>query len=55
MVFRTFFNLSLNLVISSSRSEPQSLPGLVFADSSPTLAAVVKIDCSLGVEGNLIS
>ena len=32
MVFPTFFNLSLNLAIRSSLSEPQSAPGLVFAD-----------------------
>ena len=32
MVFPIFFNLSLNLVIRSSWSEPQSAPGLVFAD-----------------------
>ena len=32
MVFPTFFSLSLNLAIRSSRSEPQSVPGLVFAD-----------------------
>ena len=32
MVFPTFFNLSLNFVIRSSWSEPQSAPGLVFAD-----------------------
>ena len=31
MVFPTFFNLSLNLPIRSSWSEPQSSPGLVFA------------------------
>ena len=30
--FPTFFNLSLNLAIKSSWSEPQSAPGLVFAD-----------------------
>ena len=30
MVFPTFLNLSLNLVIRSSWSEPQSAPGLVF-------------------------
>ena len=30
VVFPTFFNLSLNLAIRSSRSEPQSAPGLVF-------------------------
>ena len=32
MVFPTFFNLSLNLAIRSSWFEPQSAPGLVFAD-----------------------
>ena len=32
MVFPTFFNLSLNLTIRSSWSEPQSALGLVFAD-----------------------
>ena len=32
VVFPTFFNLSLNLAIRSSVSEPQSAPGLVFAD-----------------------
>ena len=32
MVFPTFFNLSLNLVIRSSWSEPQSAPNLVFVD-----------------------
>ena len=32
MVFPTFFNLSLNLAIRSSWSEPQSAPSLVFAD-----------------------
>ena len=32
MVFPTFFNFSLNLAIRSSWSEPQSAPGLVFAD-----------------------
>ena len=30
MVFPTFFNLSLNLAIKSSWSEPQSAPGLFF-------------------------
>ena len=34
MVFPTFFNLSLNLAIRSSWSEPQSATGLVFADYS---------------------
>ena len=32
MVFPPFFNLSLNLAIRSSCSDPQSAPGLVFAD-----------------------
>ena len=32
MVFPTFFNLSLNLAIRNSWSDPQSAPGLVFAD-----------------------
>ena len=30
--FPTFFNLSMNFAIRSSWSEPQSVPGLVFAD-----------------------
>ena len=32
MAFPTYFNLSLNLAIRSSWSEPQSFPCLVFAD-----------------------
>ena len=32
VVFPTFFHLSLNFSIRSSWSEPQSAPGLVFAD-----------------------
>ena len=32
MVFPTFFNLSLNLAVRSSCSEPQSAPSLVSAD-----------------------
>ena len=32
VVFPTFFHLSLNLAIRSSWSEPQSAPGIVFAD-----------------------
>ena len=32
MVFPTFFNLSLNLAIRSSWSEPHAAPSLVFAD-----------------------
>ena len=32
MAFPTFFNFSLNLAIRSSWSEPQSAPGLVFAN-----------------------
>ena len=34
VVFPTFFNFSLNLAIRSSRSEAQSAPDLVFADSN---------------------
>ena len=33
VVFPTFFNFSLNLVIRSSWSEPQSAPGLLFVDT----------------------
>ena len=33
MVLPTLFNLSLNLAIRSSWSEPQSAPGLVFPGS----------------------
>ena len=32
VIFSVFFNLSLTFVITSSWSEPQSAPGLVFAD-----------------------
>ena len=32
VIISTFFNLSLNLAIRSSLSEPQSTPGVVFAD-----------------------
>ena len=32
VVFLIFFNLSLNFSVRSSRSEPHSTPGLVFAD-----------------------
>ena len=32
VVFPTYFSLSLNFAIRGSRSEPQSAPGLVFAD-----------------------
>ena len=32
VVFSTFFNFSLNLAISTSWSQPQSAPSLVFAD-----------------------
>ena len=41
MVFPTFCSLNLNLAIMSSWSEPQSAPGLVYADCivSPSLAA----------------
>ena len=37
MVFPTFVSLSLNLAIRSSWSEPQSAPGLVFADCTELL------------------
>ena len=37
MVFPTFFNLSLNLAIRSSWTEPQSAPSLVFADCTELL------------------
>ena len=37
VVFPTFFNLSLNLDIRSSLSEPQSAPSLVFADCTELL------------------
>ena len=41
VIFPAFFNLSLSLSIRSSRFEPQSAPGLVFADciELPSLAA----------------
>ena len=32
VIFATFFNLSLNLAVRSSWSEPQSAPSLVFSD-----------------------
>ena len=62
MVFPTFFNLSLNLAIRSSRSEPQSAPSLVFADCIELLhlllqrilgalagnLLIVRFLCSLG-------
>ena len=41
MVFPTYFNLSLNLAIRSSRSEPQSAPGLVFADCIELLSVAI--------------
>ena len=37
VVFPTFFNLSLNLAIRSSWSEPESAPSLVFADCTELL------------------
>ena len=44
VVFPTFFNLSLNLAIRSSWSEPQSTPSLVFADyrASPSCAHFLR-------------
>ena len=50
VVFPTFFNLSLNLAIRSSWSEPQSAPRLVFAwlySASPLWAAKNIIDLIL--------
>ena len=46
LVFPIFFNLSLNLAISSSWSEPQSAPSLVFCwlyTAFPSLAAEIII------------
>ena len=37
MIFSTFFSLSLNFAIRSSWSQPQSAPGLVFADCTVLL------------------
>ena len=42
VVSPTFLNLSLNLVLRSSRSEPQSAPGLVFVDC---------IDSEMSIQG----
>ena len=53
MVFSTFFNFSLNLAISSS-SEPQSAPGLVFADCMELLISVLTIWCCPCVESSLV-
>ena len=36
MVFPTFFNLSVNFATKSSKSEPQTVSGLVFADCIKT-------------------
>jgi len=49
LVFPPFFNFSLNLAIRSSWSEPQSAPGLVFADCrvSPSLAAKNIVNLTL--------
>ena len=52
MVFPTFFNLSLNLAIRSSWSEPQSAPNLVFADCKELLhlwlQRIYQSDFSIG-------
>ena len=51
VVFPTFFNLSLNLAIRSSWSEPQSAPGLVFCwlyRASPCSAAKNQSDLGIG-------
>ena len=47
MVFPTFFNLSLNLAIRSSLSEPQSAPGLVFADCIESILREISPEYSL--------
>ena len=44
MVFPTFFNFSLNLAMSSL-SEPQSAPGLVFADCDGDVHASSLLLC----------
>ena len=49
MVFPTFFNLSLNLAIRSSWSEPQSAPGLAFADQ-PHVQGAVAVQVQEGLE-----
>ena len=43
VVFTTFFNLSLNLAIRSSWSEPQSASGLVYADCVELLHICLQI------------
>ena len=43
----TLFNLSLNLAIRSSWSEPQSIPGLVFADYIELLHLSISISIYL--------
>ena len=43
MVFPTFFNWTLNLTIWNSWSEPESAPGLVFADFIELLHLWLKI------------
>ena len=59
VVFPTFFNLSLNLAIRSSWSEPQLVPGLVFGDccrASPGLpsGSDSKVSaCSAGDLGSI--
>ena len=50
VVFPTFFNLSLNLAIRSSWSEPQSAPGLVFADCIELLHLWLQIRVQIFVE-----
>ena len=42
VIFPTIYNLSLNFAIRSSCSEPQSTPGLVFADCRASLSLTVK-------------
>ena len=51
MVFPTFFNLSLNLAIRSSWSEPHSAPGLVLlTDCSFFLLASALEKAQLEIE-----
>ena len=52
-VFPTFCNLSLNLVIRSSWSEPQSAPGLVFVDCIELLHLLLQRTSDLCTAGNL--
>ena len=50
VVFPTFFNLSLNLAIRSSWSEPQSAPSLVFADCIELFHLWLHGICDLSID-----